>query len=416
MLSAAIIRLISGKANGETNCAARLYYAELLQLMNRIITTEVPTLGVNVTDKINLYINPYFWNSLDIDEQVAVLIHECSHITHDHISRFKDIIPELEEAMVNKKRSENVFKEFPICNQAGDYAINQHIDNLPQKIGVFSKDGEKIGEGEPCLVEKLRLLLPTVTIKDNETMEYYYGILKDNQEELKGKLQPGDQFLDDHSLWGEGNSNSEMVKEIIKNAVNKAAEETKQKAGNLPGDLNLLIDKLNHKPKNWKQDVRKFVANSIEILKDSSRKVRNRRYGLMYAGFKTYPKLVLGVGMDCSGSVSEELMNQMVAEIDSISKNDIKVYILDFDTQVNGVAEYSPKKKVKINGRGGTMFQPVLDKAQELEVDGLIMLTDGYNFDTIKKPKYPVLWAICDNGKKPVDWGTETKIEIKKKA
>ena len=40
------------------------YYAEIMMLSNVEFTTEIRTLGINVTESINLYLNPHFWRSL----------------------------------------------------------------------------------------------------------------------------------------------------------------------------------------------------------------------------------------------------------------------------------------------------------------------------------------------------------------
>jgi len=53
------------------------FFAALLQGMTRNYTTRIPTVGVNVTDNVNIFVNPYFWKSLTVLEQVDVLKHEC---------------------------------------------------------------------------------------------------------------------------------------------------------------------------------------------------------------------------------------------------------------------------------------------------------------------------------------------------
>ena len=68
----------------------RPFYAHFIQNMKRIITDEVPTMGVNITDQINLFINPEFFNLLTPQERVACLMHEVLHIINKHIVRGKN--------------------------------------------------------------------------------------------------------------------------------------------------------------------------------------------------------------------------------------------------------------------------------------------------------------------------------------
>ena len=67
------------------------FFAHFIQNMKRIITDEVDTMGVNITEQINLYINPKFFNALKPIERVACLEHEVLHIINKHILRHKKL-------------------------------------------------------------------------------------------------------------------------------------------------------------------------------------------------------------------------------------------------------------------------------------------------------------------------------------
>ena len=135
-----------------------------------------------------------------------------------------------------------------------------------------------------------------------------------------------------------------------------------------------------------------------------------------------YPKLTLAIAADTSGSCfDKDTIGQFSAEIEHISKNNVKVIVLTFDSEVHQVFDFDKRTfdKIKFEGGGGTMFQPVFDKCNELEIDGLIMLTDGMNFegDQLKKPKnFSVMWALLKGYKKPYEWGSSTQIEIQRKS
>jgi predicted metal-dependent peptidase len=123
----------------------------------------------------------------------------------------------------------------------------------------------------------------------------------------------------------------------------------------------------------------------------------------------------LACAIDTSGSMPTEALCQIWAELDRIHKNGVEITVIEADCQIHRVYKFDPKVPANVAGRGGTAYQPALDKAAELDVDGLIYFGDMDSADRPKKPKYPVLWAIYGNQKPPGNFGMSTKIEIKKK-
>lgn len=425
------------------------FFSTIVLNMRREFTNRIPTLGVNVTDEINLFINPYFFNSLNLEERVAILHHECYHVINNHFARMRDLEPQIFEGKKERTLKDAIQNQVhaSLLNSAADYAINEYIPKLPKKLKMFEPDGKLMVEpetkedgsknpragkpsiGRPLLVNDLKKKLPEV--KNKETLEYYYEWLKTDEgkkalENLKIVLQDGKgnedgrgMTLDDHSLWHEGDATQDQITEKVKQVVNNAAEAAgEREIGSLPVEVKQAIEALNHVPRDWRQDVQRFVARTAEILIDSSRKKRNRRYGIIYPGFITYPKLHLAVGIDSSGSVRDEELTQFFAELGRLHKMEIILTIIECDTQVNGVYKFDAKKPFLIHGRGGTSFKPVFEECEKLDVDGLIYFTDMECYDEgIKKPKYSVLWAIVGSKeRKPIyNWGSSTYIEVKKK-
>jgi predicted metal-dependent peptidase len=118
---------------------------------------------------------------------------------------------------------------------------------------------------------------------------------------------------------------------------------------------------------------------------------------------------------DTSGSIDADLAGQFFAEIDILAKS-AKITVIQCDAEVQDVREWKNGYKCEIHGRGGTLYQPALDAASKLDIDGLIYFGDMECFDKdLKKPKYPILWAKTKGAKKPADWGSETEVEVVKK-
>lgn len=414
------------------------FFSTLLLNFRREFTNNIPTLGVNVTDEVNLYINPYFFNTLNHTERVEVMKHECYHVINNHFARFRDLEPQIYENADKRSimdRMEDMMNASTL-NQAADYAINEFLPNLPKQVKMFSPDGslitepETLPDGQPnpdagkaavgrlLFVDELKKTIPHVANQQN--LEYYYEILK-NKQDQNGENQNGDNFmvLDDHSIWHEGDATQDQITEKVKQVVNKAVEQAgEREIGNLPYDIKQAIEKLNYVPRDWRQDIQRFVARTAEILIESSRKKRNRRYGILYPGNITFPKLHLAIGLDSSASVRDEELNQFFAEMGRLHNMEIVLTVLECDTKLGSVYRFDPKKPFLVDGRGGTSFQPVFEECQKLEVDGLIYFTDGECWDEgIKKPKYPVLWALVGgkNRQPPYTWGSRTYIEVRKK-
>ena len=378
ILTAAIVRLYEDER----------FYAEILIAMDRFVHTNIPTAGVCIKDKVQLHVNPEWFSKLSLKEQVATLKHECGHIIYDHIPRFKEMDPSvyskdtsLEDAIINKMKHTSM-------NVAADLAVNSNLRNLPAE-GMFAKN---------------------FNLPEGEVFEWYFHNLKDNE-----KMKDINKF-DDHSIWAESEGDKDTLKEKVRKMINEAAKRARA-AGRLTSDEELLVSKLNYVSRDWKSDLRRFVARNMETRIESSRKKRNRRYGVSMPGIVKEENLHIGVAIDTSGSISDEALCQFMAEIANIAKYAV-VTVVEADSEVKNSYLFDPKKQYKVKGRGGTAYQPALEYfTKETEVDGVIYLgdMDCYDNEVIIKPKYPVLWAIIGNKNPPVSWGMKTKIEVKGK-
>lgn len=418
MIEEAIIHLIRGRDGDQGN----RFYAELISRMRVVIKKGIPSAAVNITDGINLYINPYFWNYLTLARQVEILKHECKHIMHDHIPRFMELLGIEGQAgkIEGKENVQKYSKEAMRLNIAADAAINETL-KLDGKFKFFNPDGscmtftDKNGktsdETETCSVAAIEEMLGQ-TVEHDAVFEYYYNLLKDHEDEQMGEAGTP---VDDHGMWGEGDPNSEYVREIVKKVV-KDAEEAARQAGSLPGYLEELLNGLYKSKRNWKRDIRTFATRSINILTEPSRKRRNRRYGLMYPGHRKWAKTRIAVVLDTSGSMHLEAIKQCLAEINKLQSDDVDILLMQCDSEIAGIQTINKRiTEFNLKGRGGTAFQPALDKAKELGVDGIIYFTDGDCFDTLTEPDFPVLWALMPGCRAPVSWGKTTIIDIEKK-
>lgn len=379
VISQTIVRLFSTER----------FYAELIAGMTRKYSTRVPIAGVCIKEKIELHINPKRFEALPLEERVAVLKHECEHILRGHIPRAKELHPEVytTDKSTVVDNAINSMKHQCI-NVAADLAINPGIPDIPS-MGMFPK----------------KFNLP-----DGHTMEWYLSELKNSS---KMKTNPGE--VDFHELWGESDGDKELLKEKVKQAINEAAKRTKA-AGRLTAEQELLISQLNAASVNWKSQLKRFVARSVETIVEASRKKRNRRYGIQVPGMIKIEELHIGAAIDTSGSVSDAALTQFMSELHIISKY-AKITVVEADAEVKDSYVFDPKKQYKVKGRGGTAYKPAFDFFNKVKgIDAVIYFGDMDNYDQeeLTKPKYPVLWAIVGSSKPPASFGSQLHVTVGK--
>ena len=440
------------------------FFGEMLMRMKRRIRYDIPTMGVSYDKNgVVLHINPYFIENMKLKEAASIIKHECCHVANDHFERELYIEPEFNRLKVIENPSIqqqiNDMVAARELNVAEDIAINQYITDLPKTFLMYDENGlviiderEKVNapkgneipnpnymlpqQFEPCTVENMRKQFKESGIKtkilDDQPFEYYYQLKKDNQDKLPQNQVIVQVVLDNHGMKdedGEGSvTDPELQKEIaskLLNDSNRAAEE--HQAGSTPGYMQLLIDKLNKKPKDWKKDLSRFMARNTSAYKEIARNRRNRRQRPdvpLNPGYRALTKLHVVAGFDVSGSMCDEQLEQIVAELAKIHDMGVNISVVQFDTEVKS-SETFKNSKVKIMGRGGTCFNPFFNHLASKEftnqfesIDAILVFTDGGCWESASeliKPKAPVLWALNEGCTVNADYGYRTEVRINRK-
>ena len=83
--------------------------------------------------------------------------------------------------------------------------------------------------------------------------------------------------------------------------------------------------------------------------------------------------------IDTSGSVSSNELKEFFGELYHLQKTGSEVTLIQCDTAISSIEKYDHKKDIKIHGRGGTEFQPVIDYYNEnlAKYSCLMYFTDG---------------------------------------
>jgi predicted metal-dependent peptidase len=415
------------------------YYGFFLIMLNKVWRKDIPTAGVSKHNiNYQLAINENFWNRLTELHRMGLLKHELLHIAFGHLTmyfKFSD-----------KKRA----------NVAMDMEINQYIQQ-----GWLPGD-DMTGEDYKALVDATKARVTQALEDETMTKEealaefdalpprgvmfadyadqgwdakagcrYYYEKLTEAQDKKDKEGTTGSQALDDlldnmengdipdHSTWEEFEGMSDAEKKLIDKQVQKilkdAKEQTVKKRGTVPGEIEALIviDEITKAKFDWRGYLRRFTGTSTKIFTKKIRRKENRRYE-DNPGLKIKMRQHMLLAIDTSGSVSDSELLEFMNEIHHIYKAGVDITIVQCDTSIRSIEPYKGKNDLKVHGRGGTEFDPVLDyyNANLKKYTSLVYFTDGECYTRVK-PRSRVLWVLSERSEMNEDLpGQVIKLEL----
>jgi predicted metal-dependent peptidase len=353
------------------------YYGLFLIKLNKVWRNNLSTAGVSKNNiNYQLAINPEFWDSLSDNHKLGLLKHELLHIAFNHLGIFFK------------------FSDRKLANIAMDMEINQYIHNdyLPEGgINIDNYQDLKLDRKAGCryYYDKLR------DLKDQKDKTGTSG--DDNMDKLLDDLDNNN--IPDHSTWEEFENLSEAEQKLIEKQAQRlmaeAKEETLKKRGHIPGEIDglIIIDEI-LKPKfDWRGYIRRYTGISTKIFTKKLRRKDNKRYS-DNPGLKIKMRQKMLLGIDTSGSVSDNELKEFMNEIYHLHKAGVDITIIQCDTKINNIEDYKGKFELKVSGRGGTSFDPVLEYyMQHKEYTSLIYFTDG-ECCTSLRPSKKVLWVL----------------------
>lgn len=330
-----------------------------------------PTAGV---DGKTIYIHPQFWLKLTLGERIFLLAHEAWHVAFGHI-----IVPE----HINKEKH----------NIAADHVINLMLTSLPDKPGCA------------------KYIMPAGGMCDTQ----YRGLCTMEVYELLGDIETTNIHTAgigaDIKSPDAGAKDIEQIEAEIQEILLTASTMHKlQDKGNLPGEIEVLIEKLVNPILPWENILQNYTSQFAK--NDYSYKKPNRRY-LPDLFLPTLCGESMGeivVARDTSGSVYDTELAAFMAESSAI-KERLKpslMTILDFDCSIRNVYKFTADDymgNLPCKGRGGTDLQCVFDYCLKNPPELLIIFSD-LCCDVIQtKPPYPVIWVCVSNPTATVKFG-----------
>jgi predicted metal-dependent peptidase len=208
--------------------------------------------------------------------------------------------------------------------------------------------------------------------------------------------------LPDHSTWDEFENLSEAEQKLIDKQLQKvlgdAKEQTIKKRGTVPGEIEgvIVIEEIVAPKFDWRGYIRRFTGISTKVFTKKIRRKENRRFS-DNPGLKIKMRQHMLLAIDTSGSVSNDELIEFMNEIHHIYKAGVDITIVQCDTRIRSIEAYKGKNDLKVHGRGGTEFDPVLNYYNEnsKKYTSLVYFTDG-ECDANVKPKGNVLWVISE--------------------
>ncbi len=357
------------------------YYGFFLIMLNKLWSKKLPTAGVSKQNiNFQLAINPEFWESLSEDHKLGLLKHELLHIAFNHLTTF------------------SMFSDKKLANIAMDMEINQYIakDWLPE--GGIDVD----------------TYAPELDLDRRAGSRYYYNKLKQFQEDkdqngtcgcgnmdgLLEDIENGD--IPDHSTWEEFQDMPEAEKKLVEKQLQKilsdAKEQTIKKQGTVPGEIEgvIIIEEIVKAKFDWRGFVRRFTGVSTRVFTKKIRRKENKRFS-ENPGLKVKMRQHMLLGIDTSGSVSNNELKEFMNEIHHIYKCGVEITIVQCDTEIKSIEEYKGKFDMTVKGRGGTYFDPVIEyfNANQSKYTSLVYFTDGESTAYVK-PRGHVLWVLSE--------------------
>jgi predicted metal-dependent peptidase len=320
------------------------------------------------------------FEKLSPDARRAALKHELLHLTFKHPLRARD------HALLS------------LWGLACDLVVNQLLD--PRHLD------------EPFLIEHFDLP------RDESADSYYARLLPLYERVIRGGActTPPETAMErwctnecnacrSHSSWGAFSDLASPTLSVLETNIDALVEATVRRArsrrwGNMPGrlleHLESLIERRNEVP--WKRVLRLFGATSERTYLKNTIARPSKRYGTC-PGIRVRRKTDVVVAVDTSGSVDVDDLALFFGEIHAMWRRGAHVTVLECDAAVVREYPYRGSPPTNVAGRGGTSFDPAIERANRIKPDALVYFTDGEAPRPEKKARMPVLWVLSSAGR-----------------
>jgi predicted metal-dependent peptidase len=364
-------RLISTRINMLLQCP---FYGNLAcRLEFKDASEWCPTAA---TDGKYFYYNKDFISALTIPNLVFLWGHEVEHCVYDHFGRRGDRNPML-------------------WNIANDYVVNMDLveGNVGEKITLveilFDYKYRKWTSEEVYADLFKQMEEDGKDFQDGTTLDVHLD-MEDGEDEGSGQGQEGNVNDGTKGPVRYTEEEKRSIKESFKNATVQAARSAG--AGNLPSGVKRLVDDLINPQLSWKELLPQqiqSVMRSDYSYNQCSRKGMDS--GIWLPGMDREETIDIAVGIDTSGSMSDEMLRDILSETKGVMDqySDFRIHLFCFDTEVHNPQVFTEHNMEEFmeyepGGGGGTDFECCFNwfKEEGIVPKKFVMFTDGYPWDS----------------------------------
>ena len=370
-----------------------LCFRKLWEVCDVVVTSEIDTACVRLTgNSVQFMFNDVMWQTMTPVFKAFVLCHEQMHLMQNHFNRLHF-----------------EYGDAALKNIAADLTINHCL------IRNYDFDRQRdIPEWEKyCWVDTV--FDDPEGISTNETVEYYYALLKSKQ------LKDGVATMDDHSTWTEISDeirkilDEDIKQHVADNTQGLPADETEQWLDEFNDMLDTSMSTTGFGngsqqwdlPKthnsNWKYIYYQIPRSLHKEQTESNWIATQRRYAMLPNELMlptdhevTVDHVVrVNVYLDTSGSCIDHAKHFLESAL-SLPNKLFKVTVCGFCTEVYDVPTRPP---YNLRGFGNESYQKVSDHVDAAgKLDAVIVFTDGYSAKIT--PTHPTKWHwfITPNG------------------
>lgn len=309
-------------------------------------------------------IDPKFVASLDTQQLIFLLAHECMHVMLMH---------GLRRGARDPRR----------WNIAGDAVINDTL--MEAKVGTMIKGGVN---------------MPGSAARNTEDV---YADIPEGQDDPGGTgmdIETGSEGEGEGTPMTEGERSE--IEASIKVEMAQAVQAAKMQ-GKMPGGIARMVEGLLNVTTPWHAILERHMTGCIQDELSWNRPARRHIASSTYLpGRANTPRLNrVVIGVDTSGSIDEAMLRVFEAHMNRIVElcGASQLDVLYCDAALQGVDAYTaedfPAKFRNPAGGGGTSFAPMFRWLDDecVSPDVFVLLTDMYgDQDSISAPDCPVVW------------------------
>ena len=340
------------------------FFSSLLAQLKIEWVEHIPTAATN---GLSLYLNKKYIDGLSQEEVTALLLHETYHCALDHINRCKS-------ADLNPM----------VYNIAGDYVINNDLD----------KQGWKLPQGG--LIDHKY---------DGWSTRKVYDDIFDNAQHIKFEMDIIPNCPKEMS--------KEEYEETVTSNIVKAVTQARlaNDYGSIPGEVAKKVEKILNPKLPWEQILQDHMSSYKK--EDYTWSRPNRRYwpDMYLPSMKSESLDQISIGIDTSGSITQEHINAFMAEVKYI--NDVlkpkAIRIMTFDTRIRSDATFEEGESIddiKLLGGGGTSIHPLIRTLKEDSPEIAIIFTDlEFGMPSLSSVQSDLFWIRMGKYENPPNKG-----------